>query len=423
MSIPDIYQMFLESSGISTDTRSIKRDSIFFALNGEHFDGSEFIFEALEKGAMGILADESKEKVIKNDERFERNADRIIFVPEPLITLQALAHHHRTNFSIPIIAITGTNGKTTTKELTSEVLAEKYRIVKTEGNLNNHIGVPLTLLRIRKGTEMAIIEMGANNINDIRDLCRIAEPTHGLITNIGIAHLEGFGSKEGVVKAKSALYEWLRDHKGTIFINKFDQTLTSLLWSIDPSCNAETIRYGDETIPENKNLFGTFNKENMRAAIAIGSYFKVPKTEALKALKQYEPKNMRSQIINTPKGNEIILDTYNANPSSMKASLESFSLRKTTRPKWIILGDMKELGDYTNEAHLNVLNDISFYCLNNVILIGEAYCLAHHGLKQYACFKTKEEFLNSPFASSIKQAEVLIKGSNSMRMWEIADKL
>jgi UDP-N-acetylmuramoyl-tripeptide--D-alanyl-D-alanine ligase len=415
--------MFLESSGVSTDTRSIKRDSIFFALSGEHFDGSDFIFEALEKGAMGILAAESKEKVVKNDARFTRNVDRIIFVPEPLITLQTLAHHHRTNFSIPIIAITGTNGKTTTKELTSEVLAEKYRIVKTEGNLNNHIGVPLTLLRIRKGTEMAIIEMGANHLNDIRDLCRIAEPTHGLITNIGIAHLEGFGSKEGVAKAKGALYEWLRDHKGTIFVNKFDQTLTNLLWDIDPSCSAETIRYGDETIPENKSLFGTFNRENMRAAVAIGSYFKVPKAEAMKVLKKYEPKNMRSQIIKTAKGNEIILDAYNANPSSMKAALESFALRPTTKPKWIIIGDMKELGDSTNEAHLNVLKDISFYCLNNVILIGEAYCLAHHGLKQFACFKTKEEFLNSPFASSIKQAEILIKGSNSMRMWEIADKL
>jgi UDP-N-acetylmuramoyl-tripeptide--D-alanyl-D-alanine ligase len=423
MSIPDLYLMFLESSGISTDTRSIKRDSIFFALKGEHFDGSEFVYEALEKGSMGILAPEAKEKDIKSDTRFQRNVDRIIFVPEPLVTLQVLAHHHRSNFSIPIIAITGTNGKTTTKELVSEVLAEKYRIVKTEGNLNNHIGVPLTLLRIRKGTEIAIIEMGANNINDIKDLCKIAEPTHGLITNIGIAHLEGFGSKEGVAKAKGALYEWLRDHKGTIFINKFDQTLTNLLWDIDPSCNAETIRYGDETIPENKNLFGAFNRENMRAAVAVGSYFKVPKAESMKALKKYEPKNMRSQIIKTAKGNEIILDAYNANPSSMKAALESFALRQTTKPKWIIIGDMKELGDSTNEAHLNVLKDISFYCLNNVILIGEAYCLAHRDLKQYACFKTKEEFINSPFASSIKQAEILIKGSNSMRMWEIADKL
>lgn len=423
MPISDLYQLFLESSGISTDTRSIKRDSIFFALKGEHFDGSEFIYEALEKGALSIIAPEAKEKDIKNDTRYERNADRIIFVPEPLITLQTLANHHRKNFSIPIIAITGTNGKTTTKELTSEVLSKKYRIVKTEGNLNNHIGVPLTLLRIRKGTEMAIIEMGANHLNDIKDLCKIAEPTHGLITNIGIAHIEGFGSKEGVAKAKGALYEWLRDHKGTIFINKFDHTLTNLLWNIDQTCNAETIRYGEETVPENKNLFGAFNRENMRAAVAIGSNFKVPKVELAKALKNYEPKNMRSQIITTAKGNEIILDAYNANPSSMKAALESFALRTTSKPKWIIIGDMKELGDDTNEAHINVLKDISFYCLNNVILIGEAYCKAHHGLKQYACFKTKEEFLNSPFVASIKQAEVLIKGSNSMRMWEIADKL
>ena len=416
MSIAELYQLFVECDGVSTDTRKIRADSLFIALKGEHFDGNNFVIEALEKGAQLAITSNPEHK------KHPRFCDQIIVVPDPLLTLQELGNYHRKRFSIPVIGITGTNGKTTTKELIAEVLIEKYRIVKSEGNLNNHIGVPLTLLRIRKSTEIAIIEMGANHINDIRELCAIAEPTHGIITNIGLAHLEGFGSKEGVAKAKGALYEWLRDHKGTIFINKYDAYLTSLLYKLDPGCAAETVRYGDERVPENKNLFGSYNSENMKAAMAIGEYFKVPKVSATKALKNYEPKNMRSQKVISKKGNEIILDAYNANPSSMKAAISSFAALQSTKPKWIILGDMMELGEVAEEAHRKVLEDISFYNLPNAVLIGEQFCNAHEFIKQYACYKTKEEFLTSPFAS-IKNALVLIKGSNSMRMWEITDKL
>lgn len=413
MPIADLYQLFLESDGISIDTRSVKPGMLFFALKGKNFNGNNFAKEAIEKGALAaVVSDQSL-----NDEKY-------VYVSDTLVALQDLAHHHRKTFgAMPVIGITGTNGKTTTKELVATVLQEKYRIVKTEGNLNNHIGVPLTLLRVRKSTEITIIEMGANHINDIRDLCAIAEPTHGVITNIGEAHLEGFGSKQGVAKAKGILYEWLRDQAGTIFINKDDRDLTTLLYSIDAGCLAETVRYGDEEVPENKSLFGVFNDDNMRTAIAIGRAFKIPMVTIVKKLKNYIPNNMRSQILSTKKGNDIILDAYNANPSSVKAALHSFSLLKNNKPKWLILGDMKELGDHTHDAHLKILNDITFYCFTNVILIGEAFFEVHAEMKKFASYKTMDDFFASPFASSIKNANILIKGSNSMKMWHIAELL
>lgn len=413
MSISELYSLFLQCDGVSTDSRKIRPDSLFVALKGENFDGNAYAKQALENGAQFALV--SNPSLV---------GDKFIFVEDTLKALQELALHHRRQFgTLIVVGITGTNGKTTTKELAATALLLKYRIVKTEGNLNNHIGVPLTLLRIKKITDIAIIEMGANTINDIRDLCAIAEPTHGIITNIGSAHLEGFGSKEGVARAKGALYEWLRDHSGTIFVNKHDADLTKLLYSIDPHCKAQTIRYGDEEVPDNKHLFGLFNKENMKAAIAIGRYFKVGMTMILKALKHYEPNNMRGQMITTPKGNDIILDAYNANPSSMHAAIESFALMHADKPKWLILGDMKELGAASDEEHANVLRDLSFYCFTNVVLIGESFFGAHGDMKRYATFRTKEEFLASPFVTSIRMSSVLIKGSNSMKMWEIANHL
>ena len=409
----DLYQLFLTSEGISMDTRSVKPGMLFFALKGENFDGNSFAKVALEKGALAA--------VVSNP---ALEGEKYVHVPDVLAALQELARHHRKTFgTLPVIGITGTNGKTTTKELVAAVLQEKYRIVKTEGNLNNHIGVPLTLLRLRKSTEIAIIEMGANHINDIRELCTIAEPTHGVITNIGEAHLEGFGSKAGVAKAKGALYEWLRDHAGTIFINKNDPDLTPLLCSIDPGCLAETVRYGDEKVPENKQMFGKFNDENMRTAIAIGHTFQITMGPIVKTLKNYVPDNMRGQMLSTKKGNDIILDAYNANPSSMKAALASFSLFPSTKTKWLILGDMKELGDFTVSAHRQILKDLSFYGFSNVILIGEAFCETHDNMRRFACFKTREDFEASAFIGSIKNACVLIKGSNSMKLWQIASQL
>lgn len=417
MTIEELHHLYLTCSGISTDTRNLRQESLFIALKGASFNGNQFALEALAKGCSFALVSDAK---LKEDARY---GDRIIVVRDTLETLQELATYHRRHYAIPVIAITGTNGKTTTKELTAEVLQSTYRTVKTEGNLNNHIGVPLTLLRIAPTTEIAIIEMGANHLSDIQELCGIAEPSHGIVTNIGLAHLEGFGSKEGVAKAKGELYVWLRNHAGTIFINEEDTYLTTLLCSIDPGVIAETVRYGTKRVPDSPSLFGSFNKENMKPAAAIGEYFNVNRTDIDKALKAYSPANMRSQHIATAKENEIILDAYNANPSSMKAAIEAFSEIKTRKPKWLIIGDMKELGDESHKEHEKILKDISFFGFTNVILIGEAFYKAHEQVKRYATFATAQDFKVSPFASSIRGSLILIKGSNSMRLWEIADIL
>lgn len=420
MSIPEIYKIFLETTGVSTDSRAIRQGNLYIALSGEHFDGNKYAEEAIDKGAMFALVESSKYAQNPNRKDLE---GKIIEVDNALAALQDLATYHRKQFSIPILAITGSNGKTTTKELVAAVLQQKYRIVKTEGNLNNHIGVPLTLLRIAPTTEIAIIEMGANHLHDIAELCVIAEPTHGIITNIGTAHIEGFGSRAGVAQAKGKLYEWLRDHQGTAFINKHDKDLTTLIYRVDSQHFLSNVWYGDEEVPENKKLFGDFNKENMKTAMAVGEHFEVKKADIKKALQEYEPKNMRSERIETERENEVILDAYNANPSSMKAALEAFSKLETSKPKWVILGDMKELGDIAEQSHKELLWDISKFGFTNVILIGEALSAVHQTSKRYAEFKTREECVSSHFLQGIKKSAVLIKGSNSMKLWELVKEL
>jgi len=417
MSISDIHKLFLETSGVSTDTRKIIPGSLYIALKGDTFDGNNFVIEALDKGALFTLTSNSE---LKKNKTY---SEKIILVEDTLKTLQDLAHFHRRQFSIPVIGITGTNGKTTTKNLTAEVLEYKYKVVKTEGNLNNHIGVPLTLLRITPHTEIALIEMGANTMSDIAELCKIAEPNHGVITNIGTAHLQGFGTKAGVAQAKSELYVWLRDHAGVVFVNKYDKDLTSLIYSVDPMNFLNNILYGDEIVPTNKYLIGDFNKENMRTASAIGNYFKVKKSDITKALKNYEPKNMRSEWVTTKRENDIILDAYNANPSSMKAVLEAFAKLDSPKTKWLILGDMKELGEESQKEHSNILWEILKLNLTNVILIGDEFYQAHEKTKRYASFKTKEDCVSSHLLQSIKRSTILIKGSNSTRMWELVPML
>jgi len=417
MTIPELHQLFLQTSGISTDTRKIFPNSLFIALKGESFDGNLFVIEALEKGAaFALVSDEN----LKKEKKY---ADKIIVVEDTLLTLGELGRYHRRQFSIPVIGITGTNGKTTTKNFMGDVLSSKYQVTKTEGNLNNRIGVPLTLLRITKHTEIAIIEMGESLMDEIKILSAIAEPTHGLITNIGLAHLEGLKNKAGVAEAESELYIWLRDHAGVAFVNKYDKDLTSLIYKIDPLHFLENILYGDEIVPENKNLIGDFNKENMKTASAIGHYFKVKKTDITKALKNYEPTNMRSQWIATQKENDILLDAYNANPSSMRAVLKAFSDLETNNVKWLILGDMRELGEESQKEHENILWEILKLNLNNVILIGEEFYQAHQKNKRYASFNTKEECIASHLLESIKRSTILIKGSNGMKMWELVPML
>lgn len=415
--IPRLYELFLETEGVSRDTRTLKPGELYVALKGNKHDGHEYVKEAFDKGAAYALVSDIKSQ---DDPSLE---NKILVVPDTLAALQELARHHRRQFSIPVIAITGTNGKTTTKELVSEVLSYKYKVLKTEGNLNNHIGLPLTLLRITKYTEAVVVEIGANKVGDIKELCMLAEPTHGLITNIGLAHLEGFGSKEGVARTKGELYAWLRDHAGIIFLNKHNRDLTSLINTIDPHHFAEIVSYGDELIPENKNLFGEFNKENMKAAAAVGTYFKVKKTDVAKALKGYEPKNMRSQRLETKRGNSILLDAYNANPSSMQVALEAFAKIETDQKKWLILGDMKELGEASLKEHENILWNIHGLGFTNVILIGEQFYEAHEKTKRYAVFKTKEECLASHLLQSINRSFIFIKASNGMKLWELTEEL
>jgi len=378
----DIYQAYQSSSGIITDTRKIKKDCFFIALKGSRFNGNTFAKEALSKGAAYVVVDEEAYMV----------DDRCILVADGLQLLQELARHHRDQFSIPVIAITGSNGKTTTKELLAAILGTTYQTHFTQGNLNNHIGVPLTLLAMPLQTEVAIIEMGANHQREIAALCNIAKPTHGVITNIGKAHLEGFGGLEGVKKGKAELYDFLAANNGVAFINQDEAFLEDLATSVfrkiyyksSPSLNEKNPVFelklqqenpylqvailnlpGQSSIIETQ-LIGLYNFNNIMTAVAIGRYFKVIIPNIKKAVASYLPKNNRSEIrkIGT---NTFLLDAYNANPSSMTAALDNFDTIKANK-KLIILGDMLELGEFSAAAHQNILTRIGGKDVNAVVV-------------------------------------------------------
>ncbi len=371
ISIPELYQLFLTTTGITTDSRKVERGSIFFALKGEHFDGNKFAEQTIEQGAAYSVIDDIKLKGIP----------KLIYVDNVLETMQLLANYHRKQFKIPIIAITGTNGKTTTKELLSSILSEHYRTHFTKGNLNNHIGVPLTLLSMPKETEIAVIEMGANHIGEIATLCKITAPTHGIITNVGKAHLEGFGSFEGVKKAKSELYNYLAENKGVAFINLDEPCLEDLARSIEhkvfyqksvsPNLSVPVLETKlavttpliqiaflsnrkNQTVEVNSNLFGLYNFNNLQSAVSIGRYFKVPGEKIKIAIEKYIPTNNRSQLLKHGT-NTFILDAYNANPTSMRIALDNLS-EMIGKKKIIVLGDMLELGDYSEEEHQSIFD-------------------------------------------------------------------
>ena len=355
MSLESIYLAFLSSSGVCTDTRSISQDCMFFALKGDNFNGNHYAKEALAAGARYVVVDE--DLGLSNDQYF--------LVDDVLTTLQKLATRHRLKLNFPVLAITGSNGKTTTKELIREVLSAKFNVHATVGNFNNHIGVPLTLLQTTVETEIAIIEMGANHIGEIAALCDIARPDFGLITNIGRAHLEGFGNLEGVIRAKSELYQYLIINKGVAFINSQNEILKNMakrfrdpifypsqndnyhceFISAEPFVHIKTA--GGVAIET--QLVGTYNFENIAAALCIGHYFSVPESEMVKAIANYLPSNNRSQVVSTA-SNTIILDAYNANPNSMKAALQNFNQMKANK-KVAILGDMFELGEESEDEH------------------------------------------------------------------------
>lgn len=425
--IDELYQKYLNSTGVSTDTRTLQPGNIFFALKGPQFNANEFALKALELGASYAVIDDS---IMAKDQR-------LLLVSDCLQALQDLASWHREHLKIPIIGLTGSNGKTTTKELINSVLSTKYNTHSTRGNLNNHIGVPLTILEIKNFTEIGIIEMGANKIGDIRELCAIAKPTHGMITNIGHAHIEGFGSYEGVLRGKSELYDWLLKHNGTVFINSMDPVLFNMAKRFKnpvfyagkndfyPSSLENTRPYisiKDETESLiHTQLIGRYNYLNVAAALCIGKYFKVPSQAAKNAIECYEPRNNRSQVMK--KGtNTIIMDAYNANPSSMVAALNYLDELKSEN-KMVILGDMFELGIYTEDGHRKIGRLTKEMNLKFVILCGERMRFAHLENENSLYFKNRKELEKFIENHIFENSTILIKGSRAMALENIVDKL
>ncbi len=415
MKIEDLYAIFSESYLVDTDTRKIREGSLFFALKGENFNGNDYALEALEKGASYAIIDED----IKNED------PRLILVGNVLKVLQELANYHRKQLHIRIIALTGSNGKTTTKELINLVLSKKYTTVATQGNLNNHIGVPLTLLNMGEDVEMGIVEMGANHLKEIELLSSIVEPDYGYITNFGKAHLEGFGSVRGVIEGKSELYENIIKNRKQVFVNPddpiqmkrtesadrilFDNFFT--LVNTDPFI---TLSFDGDVIKT--KLVGSYNYPNILAAITMGIYFEVPKKDIINAIMSYTPDNNRSQIIKTPH-NDIILDAYNANPTSVEAAINSFK-KSESQEKAVILGDMFELGGDSQKEHQNIVDLLSELNFSRVFLIGENYHETKCAFHKFKEFEDFSEYLNE---NKLQNQHILIKGSRGMQLERVLD--
>ncbi|HXS35576.1 MAG TPA: UDP-N-acetylmuramoyl-tripeptide--D-alanyl-D-alanine ligase [Flavipsychrobacter sp.] len=420
MEIAELYKIYLQHHSVQTDTRKLKADDIYFALKGPNFNGNTFAVQALNAGAAYAVIDEREYAV----------NDRFIVVDNVLETLQKLATYHRKQFSIPFIAITGSNGKTTTKELITTVLNQKYKTYATEGNLNNHIGVPLTLLKIKQDAEIAVIEMGANHQKEIEGYCRIVLPTHGIITNVGKAHIEGFGSLEGIKKGKGELYDFLREHNGAVFRNSDLDYLEVMATGISSqitygSSNAQyigkpllqdvflkvaSISAGAETII-NTHLVGEYNFPNVMASIAVGLYFDISIDDIRSAVSLYNPDNSRSQWLQ--KGtNRIILDAYNANPTSMSAAIINFaSSNLSNKVLWI--GGMKEMGADEEKEHLEIIRLIEEYNWNDVLLVGKEF----QKIKgRFNWFENSNEAASFIKGNSPQNSSILIKGSRASKM-------
>ncbi|WP_303920530.1 UDP-N-acetylmuramoyl-tripeptide--D-alanyl-D-alanine ligase [Draconibacterium sediminis] len=428
-SIETIYGCFIKSTQVSTDSRKIENGCIFFALKGANFNGNKYAHDALKKGAAYAIIDEAE----------YATDDKILLVEDVLTALQQLAHYHRKQLGLPILAITGTNGKTTTKELISTVLAKKFKVSFTQGNLNNHIGVPLTLLAMDKNTEFGVVEMGANHPGEIADLCKIADPDFGIITNIGRAHLEGFGSFEGVIKTKGELYDYIGKKNGVIFYNADNKLLEEIGEALPKriSYGKENASFTGETIQSppfihvkaifkkgvlylNSNLIGDFNFENILAAACIANYFDVDPLKIQQAIKEYQPTNNRSQLIN--KGElKIIMDAYNANPTSMAASIESF-LENLKGDKYLILGDMLELGEYSEDEHTKIVKLIPEDLKSNTFLVGKEFTKVNTGdsIKSFIHVDELCAYLRS---EPIKNGNILIKGSRGIQLEKVLDLL
>jgi len=423
MNIQELHQLFLKSNGVATDTRCIEPNQLFFALKGDNFNGNKFALEALKNDAGYAIIDENE----------YAKTEQFITVTNVLETLQELANYHRNYLGVPILAITGSNGKTTSKELIDAVLSKKFNTVATVGNLNNHIGVPLTLLSMNKTTEFGIVEMGANHPKEIESLCKIAQPDYGYITNFGKAHLEGFGSIEGVIAAKSELYNYLKENNKFLFLNADDPIQQKQLsyknsFSFGSSKSNIPVEYIiDKEYAEvqcngivfNSFLPGNYNAINMAAAICVGHYFEVPVKSIKEAITNYTPQNNRSQIIELGK-TTLLMDAYNANPTSMKAALESFN-KFPANNKVAILGDMFELGATSEKEHQDLVTYLENLNFSRVFLVGTNFKKAKANSPKIQQFEKFQELEEAIISTDLQNTKVLIKGSRGMALERLLD--
>jgi UDP-N-acetylmuramoyl-tripeptide--D-alanyl-D-alanine ligase len=424
MEIKDLYSLYLQHPSVKIDTRKIASGDIFFALKGPNFNGNHFAKKALDAGATLAVV----------DEELNFTDERIIKTGDVLLSLQQLARYHREQFNNPFIAITGSNGKTTTKELVHHVFSSGYKTYTTEGNLNNHIGIPLTILKIKNDVEIAVIEMGANHLKEIEEYCKYAQPTHGLITNIGKAHLEGFGGIEGVKKGKGELFDYLRQNNGTAFVNCDDDFIKKMsdgiknivtYGSAEGAVIGKALRNSSFLEVETNNpnigliktqLVGEYNLLNVLAAITIGKYFKVADEKIKAAIENYSPSNSRSQLIKQG-DNTIILDAYNANPGSMKAAVKNFAEMPGDN-KILLLGAMMELGTESKKEHDDLIKFIDNYQWKNVVLVGDNFKNSKHSYSHFDNALQVKEWLKD---QHFKNVQLLIKGSRSMQMEKVLE--
>ena len=405
-----LYSAFLDSAGVATDSRKIEVGALFFALHGASFDGNDYALQALEQGASAAVID--REDIFNNNPQY---AERLFLVEDTLQSLQALAQEHRRRLAIPIVAIAGSNGKTTTKELVSRVLAEKFEVSTTRGNLNNHIGVPLTLLSMTADTEFGVVEMGASAQGEIALLCSIAEPNYGILTNIGLSHLEGFGGVEGIRKGKGELFDHLDKSGGRAFVPQEDEVLCEMARSREDLA----VEYYSRSICEGfrSNLTGDYNRYNIAAAVEVGRYFGVADERIAEAILSFTPDNNRSQAVKTER-NRLVVDCYNANPSSMEVALDNIATMEAEH-KVLILGDMLELGEWSSEAHQTILRKADGIA-ERIILVGNEFAKAYNASEElhsdYALYPTTVEALvaleNNPISNSL----ILLKGSRGIAL-------